>query len=128
MASDKKRERYWRELIGRQRASGQTVAGFCRQAGVSDASFYTWRRRLHANAASVERNRRPNSGKEEARAPMASLVPVQVVADPNASDTTVEIHLPGAVMLRISPGCDEQTVRMVLAALASQAAGGSRRC
>jgi hypothetical protein len=34
MASDKKREQYWRELIDRQRASGQTVVEFCTKAGV----------------------------------------------------------------------------------------------
>jgi hypothetical protein len=35
---------------------------------------------------------------------MASLVPVQVVADPSASDVPAEVHLPGAVMLRIGSG------------------------
>jgi hypothetical protein len=44
MASDKNRARFWRELIERHRASGQTAVQFCKQAGVSTASFYTWKR------------------------------------------------------------------------------------
>jgi hypothetical protein len=53
---------------------------------------------------------------------MASLVPVQVMADPSASDAAVKVHLPGAVMLRIGSGCKEQTLSVVLAALTRQAA------
>ena len=61
-------------------------------------------------------------------AQVASLVPVQVVADPSVSDAPVEVHLPGAVMLRIGPGCEEQTLRVVLAALGNQTPGDARRC
>ena len=39
MASDKNRERFWRELIERHGASGQTAVQFCKEAGVSTASF-----------------------------------------------------------------------------------------
>jgi len=128
MASDKNRERFWRELIDRQRTSGQRVGEFCTKAGVSTASFYTWKRRLKAEAATDGKKTHPDRQKKEPRAQMASLVPVQVVADPSASDVPVEVHLPGAVMLRIGSGCEEQTLRVVLAALASQAAGDATRC
>jgi hypothetical protein len=131
MASDKKREQYWRELIERQRTSGQRVSEFCTKAGVSTASFYTWKRKLNAEAATAGKKTqsdRQRKKKEEAPAQMASLVPVQVVADPSASDAPVEVHLPGGVMLRIGSGCEEQTLRVVLAALAHQAAGDAPRC
>jgi transposase-like protein len=129
MASDKKREQYWRELIDHQRTSGQTVSEFCTKSGVSTASFYTWKRKLNAEAATTGKKTNPGGQrKKEPPAQMTSLVPVQVVADPSASDAPVEVHLPGAVVLRIGSGCEEQTLRVVLAALANHAAGDATRC
>lgn len=40
------RERYWRGVIKKQRASGLSVAEFCRRNDLADALFYRWRRRL----------------------------------------------------------------------------------
>jgi transposase-like protein len=40
------RQRYWRDVLARQRRSGLPVATFCRQHEVSPAAFYGWRRRL----------------------------------------------------------------------------------
>ena len=130
MASDKKREQYWREQIEQHGASGQTAVQFCKNAGVSTASFYTWKRKLNAEVATTGKKTHPDRQRVEKKPPaqVASLVPVQVVADPNASDAAVEVHLPGAVMLRIGPGCEEQTLRVVLAALANQAPGDATRC
>lgn len=36
----------WRERLRRFRASGMTVARFCEVEGVSQPSFYQWRKRL----------------------------------------------------------------------------------
>jgi transposase-like protein len=36
----------WRVRIAEQAASGLTVAAYCHQAGISEHSFYQWRRRL----------------------------------------------------------------------------------
>jgi hypothetical protein len=102
------REQYWRELIDRQRASGQTVVEFCTKAGVSTASLYTWKRKMNAEAATTGKKTHPGRQrkKKESPAQMALLVPVQVVADPRTSEAAVEVHLPGAVMLRIGSGCE----------------------
>ena len=48
------RQRFWRNLIGRQPASGLSIARFCKQAGVSANSFFVWKRRLRSQAAAVE--------------------------------------------------------------------------
>ena len=129
MASDRKRAGFWRELIERHRASGQTAVQFCTKAGVSTASFYTWKRRLNAEVATTGRKTHPvGQRKKEPPAQVASLVPVQVVADSGVSDAPVEVHLPGAVMLRVGAGCEEQTLRVVLAALANQSPGDATRC
>ncbi len=40
------RERYWRGLIADQKMGGLSISAFCRDRGVSEASFFNWRRRL----------------------------------------------------------------------------------
>ena len=48
---DPKPEPFWRDLIARWKASGQTVAAFCAAHRVSQATFYSWRKRLAARHA-----------------------------------------------------------------------------
>lgn len=40
------KEAYWRKMLGRQQNSGQTVGQFCRKHGLSEASFYGWKREI----------------------------------------------------------------------------------
>jgi hypothetical protein len=40
----------WRQIIEGQRASGLTVATYCRDRGIKDSAFYTWKRRLRSPA------------------------------------------------------------------------------
>lgn len=42
----------WRQLIDRQRDSGQSQASFCRAQGVSLGTFQHWKRRLRDDATS----------------------------------------------------------------------------
>ena len=37
---------YWQEIMDRQADSGLSIRAFCRQEGISEASFYLWRRKL----------------------------------------------------------------------------------
>ena len=39
-------ERAWRERISAWAASGQTARAYCRDHGLSQPSFYAWRRKL----------------------------------------------------------------------------------
>ncbi len=39
------KERYWRAVLERQAGSGVSIAKFCRSEGVSEPSFYSWKRR-----------------------------------------------------------------------------------
>ena len=44
----------WRDRLARFARSNLTVKQFCRQEGVSDPSFYQWRKRLKRGAAGKE--------------------------------------------------------------------------
>ena len=112
-ASRADRQRYWREVIERQQASGQSIVGFCSKEGLAPASFHAWKRRLGRSGRGVERE---SVGR--------ALVPVQIVSDPKADVGRLEVQWPGGVVLRIQ-GCDAQTIGAVVAALS--AAPATRR-
>ena len=105
------RRRYWREVIERQRTSGQSIAGFCSQEGLAPASFHAWKRRL-----------RPQRGSGRTSASQA-LVPVQIVGNPSAGSGRLEIQWPSGIVLRVE-GCDVQAIGAVVAALSNPSMQG----
>lgn len=40
----------WRQIIDGQRPSGLSVAAYCQERGITQGSFYTWKRRLRSPA------------------------------------------------------------------------------
>jgi len=40
------RVEYWRRMLAEHEQSGETIREFCRKHGVSDHSFYAWRKRI----------------------------------------------------------------------------------
>jgi transposase-like protein len=93
------RERFWREAVAGHKKSGLSVRAFCAQRGVSEPSFYAWRRELS------QRDR-------AAMTPAATFVPVQVVAD-----AVVEVVLLSGVVVRVPPATDASAVARLVAAL-----------
>jgi transposase-like protein len=96
------RNKRWQELVRQHGQSKLSVSAFCREQGVSDQSFYYWRKRLSDRGpvrfALVERG-----------APGT---------DDNAS---VELILACGDRLRIAPGIDAATLRTVLSVLRERA-------
>ena len=92
------REQCWQEVIERWRASGQSVAAFCRAEGVSQGTFYAWRKRLGGPRR-------------------LAFVPVRIVADarPEPVAATIEIALADGRVVRVRPGFDAATLGRVLA-------------
>ena len=101
------RRRHWREVIERQRASGQSIVGFCAKEGLAPATFHAWKRRL----------RRPQR-ETGRRSTKQALVPVQVVSDPAADSGRLEVQWAGGVVLQVQ-GYDAQTIGAVVAALST---------
>jgi hypothetical protein len=89
----------WRERIAEQEGSGVSVKEFCKQQGLTEYSFYAWRKRLRKQApvrfALVERG---------------------VLAGPS-TETSLELVLTSGERLRIAAGVDAATLRTVLEAL-----------
>src|SRR5450755_1401824 len=96
------RQRRWAELIRQQGQSGRSVTAFCREHGVSDQSFYNWRKRL-----------------SESKPVRFALVEAGMS---DAQDRApIELVLATGDRLRIAPGTDAATLRTVLSVLRERA-------
>ena len=90
----------WAERIAAQQRSGISVKQFCKEHGLTECSFYAWRKRLQENGpvrfALVEGSARR---------------PARMV------ETALELVLATGERLRIGTGVDAATLRTVLDAL-----------
>jgi hypothetical protein len=104
---DENKEQYWRRvLVQWQGSQSTTVRGFCAAQGVSQASFYWWRRAIQRR--DQERPR---------------FLPVKVVneVEPNpiaqasgGDSSAIEVVLGGGRCLRVRPGFDRATLVRLL--------------
>ena len=98
----RKPEPFWLDLITRWKTSGQSVAAFCAARGVSQASFYAWRKRL------IARGKAPTA----CAPPPPSFAAVRVVPG-----IPVEVVLPTGVVVRVPAGSEPDAVARLVAAL-----------
>jgi len=92
----------WAERIGAQQHSGMSVKQFCKEQGLTEYSFYAWRKRLQERGpvrfALVERTTRQQG---------------------RAGEAVLELVLATGERLRIGAGVDSGTLRAVLDILRS---------
>ena len=53
------KEQYWRELVERQAASGQSVRAFCSHESLDENAFYSWRRTIRQRDAPAKPSQTP---------------------------------------------------------------------
>lgn len=74
------KEAFWRFVLCEHAESGLSISEFCRREGVSQASFYQWRKKLAGSAATTTAtsaaSRTGNTGELAAN---TSFIPVEVV-------------------------------------------------
>jgi transposase-like protein len=97
-------EALWRDRLARFRKSRLSVAEFCQQEGISNPSFYQWRKRLGGDAARSKQVRAP------AKTAQSPLVPVKV-----SSSVWVEIEFPNGIRMRVPAGNAEALRCAILA-------------
>jgi transposase-like protein len=86
----------WRELLAEHRRSGSSVKQFCQERGITQWSFYAWRKRL----------------REEGTVRFALVERGRVRPEPAAAG--LELILTTGERLRIGAGVDGATLRAVL--------------
>jgi transposase-like protein len=78
----------WKQRLARLSQSGMSIATFCRREKISQASLYTWRKRLAQNSAAPQTMR---------------LVPVKVLPDAvPQGNPGIELVFPSGHRLRFS--------------------------
>jgi transposase len=100
------KERFWRTMVRRYQSSGLSVQAFCQEHGLSQPSFYWWRRTLRERDAAA-----------------VPFLPVQIVpdacretaADPGAAG--LELVWRTGRRLRVGVGFDGPTLQRLLALL-----------
>jgi transposase-like protein len=128
------KERFWREHVARQAAGGLSVREYCRRHGITEPSFYAWRRKLAVrnqakspSTAGAQPSGDPaNDGAKRA----AGVEFLQVDLRPEAScpGATVELLLPGELRLLVHAGATRALLREVLAALGVAPEEGAQPC
>ena len=92
------RSERWRERIAEQERSGLSVQQFCKEQGLTEQAFYSWRKRL--------REKLP-----------VRFALVETGARQASVETGLELVLPRGDRLRISAGVDLTLLRTVLEVL-----------
>jgi hypothetical protein len=102
-------EAVWRERLTRFDSGNLTVAEFCHREGVSNPSFYQWRKRLKQSNRQPQRGGRAKRG-TAVKDPAGHFVPVNVVGLSEA-----EIELPNGMKVRV-PVANVQVLRTAILA------------
>ena len=90
--------RRWQELIAEQSRSDLSIAAFCRENDVSQASFYRWRRRLGESVAAHE-----------------PFVPVSII-----DGAVVSVQLPCGAVVRVPAGDDRSLSQIITLLMVDQ--------
>ena len=119
------KEAHWRDVIARQAASGVSVRQFCASEEITEAAFYTWRRKLalrdreaqrasQAVEAQAGQNGRQGEG-SLATTPHTGgeFIPLRLIEDSG----TLEVVHPGGCRVRIGGPVDAATLHRVLEVL-----------
>jgi len=120
---DMAKERYWRRMLRQWRGSGLTGRDFCGEQGLSEPSFYAWRREIgrrdQEKAAASKSARRPRAGRAvAAEGPVAGVAEpafVKVKVDGGVSPLpAIEVVLSPGRVLRVRSGFDAELLRQLV--------------
>ena len=110
--------RYWQKIFQRQASSGLSVRRFCSGEGISQPSFYAWRKRLRERSDDDVRSPgRLPCGEEASNSPQL-FVPLKLVD----AAATLEIVHPLGCRIQVSGDINPLALRHVLEALAERGA------
>ncbi len=90
----------WAERIVAQQQSGMSVKQFCKEQGLTEYSFYAWRKRL-----------------QEKQPVRFALVERRAIRQEGTAEAALELVFATGERLRIGAGVDGATLRRVLEAL-----------
>ena len=102
--SNKDRRQFWQTVIETWQISGMPVSKFCKAEGLSEGSFYNWRKRLSGQSQPNKKGESSSSGFIE-------------VAIPRGDHTALELILSSGHTLRIGSCVESKTLSDVISVL-----------
>ena len=102
------KERRWLDILGRWRQSQLSICAFCERHGLSEATFYYWRRVLRERGL-LDQDSLPR----EPALTTPAFVKLAVDLGP-VGPQAIELALPQGRVLRIRPGFDPELLRQLL--------------
>ena len=140
---DPEKEQYWRRLIAKFNASGKSVRIFAAEVGISEASFYFWRKELklrdcdvvgvdddpgwgdNASVLPVARDDGDKLGRERVESATNPFVPLRLLSERGASEspspapiarvgTVLTVTTPTGYSISFASDCDLQLLGQVL--------------
>ena len=124
-ARSTERELYWRQVMRKFAASGLNIREFCAAESLSEPSFYGWRRELRLrdgkSAQAAAKRTKPPRRRAKGTAATTSVVRpatlVEVVPQPVATSSMIEIETPTGYTIRLHGPTDPQRLAAVLGCL-----------
>jgi len=126
MRRDRKKEAEWRGHLRAQRRSGQSVRGYCEEHGLSEPSFYHWKREVARRDAEGrwgrDGERQPD---RDRRRPAVAFAEIKVTDKDRggvqpatqSGDSAIEVALAGERRILLRSGFDAATFLRVVALL-----------
>ena len=102
MKRNPEKEKFWREKLGEQKRSGQTVREFCEQHQLREVQFFYWRRALN--------------GKQAAKKATGFVELVRPAGENGGAGVTIRID--DRLSIVLDRNFDEPTLKSALAAVA----------
>ena len=114
------KERFWRRTLRLWRRSGLSVRAFCAEHGLTESSFYSWRRIIAERDQESARVRakpepRPKSVSDATADDAPVFVPLRVIEA--SAQRALEVVLERGRVVRVLRGFDAATLRQLLAVL-----------
>jgi len=116
LAGDADQRAFWQMAIETWQASGLSVRRFCRQEGLSEPSFYAWRKRL-SQVDTPEGSPAPAADTEAAGPGTRRGAAFIQVAMPAQASGGIELVFASGHTMRIGNGTDRRTLHDVVAVL-----------
>ena len=104
--ADTDQQQFWQMVLETFKSSGLTVRQFCKQEGLSEQTFYFWRKKLAVS----------NKTTEDEQKDISSSAFIEV-AMPKNDPVALELVLSSGNTLKISSGADSKTLTSVFSAL-----------
>lgn len=116
------REAYWRGQLERQSTSGLSIRRWCRESGVSEPTFYVWRRKLQERDHERGLTERDSHESLSEAVVAPGFVAVDVLtpdvvtsgALPGDREAKLEIDVAGGIVIRLREDASAEILERVL--------------